>query len=97
MDKDNGSEAKWNYSLCSGTTSYWCIGCRAFYCMKGGPTERKCQNKSGRDPDYYEIDMIEEKKLIKQKLGNRFMVSSHATIKYMKRLTRGKYLVLQIN
>ena len=35
--------------------------------MKGGPTERKCQNKSGRDPDYYEIDMIEEKKVNKTK------------------------------
>ena len=67
VDKDNGSEVKWTCSLCSGTTSYWCIGCRAFYCMKGGPTERKCQNKSGRDPEYYEIDMIEENKVNKTK------------------------------
>lgn len=35
--------------------------------MKGGPTERKCQTKSGRDPDYYEINMIEENKVNKTK------------------------------
>ena len=30
--------------------------------MKGGPTEKKCQAKSGREPECYEIDMVEASK-----------------------------------